>query len=112
MSTSLNLLAASALVALVFAANPQASYAAAAAKPDSATPAPAKKHTPQQQRMVDCNHQAKVDGKKGDERKAFMSSCLKGKTGATADTTPQPKTKAKAKATTKATTKAGTTNPV
>ena len=32
--------------------------------------------TAQQQRMTDCNKQA--DGKKGDERKAFMSSCLKG----------------------------------
>jgi len=105
MSTSFNLLAASALVALVFAANPQASHATAAAKADVTTPAPAKKHTPQQQRMADCSHQAKVDGKRGDERKAFMSSCLKGKTAATADTTPQPKTKAKA------TTKAGTTNP-
>ena len=31
----------------------------------------------QQQRMKDCN--AKAGDKKGDERKAFMSSCLKGK---------------------------------
>lgn len=39
--------------------------------------APAKKDlTPQQQRMSTCNTQA--TGKKGDERKAFMSSCLKG----------------------------------
>ncbi|HEX6592672.1 MAG TPA: PsiF family protein [Moraxellaceae bacterium] len=30
----------------------------------------------QQQRMKDCND--KATGKKGDERKAFMSSCLKG----------------------------------
>ncbi|WP_425602407.1 PsiF family protein [Luteibacter aegosomatis] len=38
---------------------------------------PAKKDlTPQQQRMSTCNGQAA--GKKGDERKAFMSSCLKG----------------------------------
>lgn len=38
--------------------------------------------TPQQQRMKDCNAQAK--GMKGDERKTFMSSCLstkKQKTG-------------------------------
>jgi hypothetical protein len=32
--------------------------------------------TPQQQRMSDCNKQA--TGKKGDERKSFMSTCLKG----------------------------------
>jgi hypothetical protein len=32
--------------------------------------------TAQQQRMVDCNKQAA--GKTGDERKTFMSSCLKG----------------------------------
>ena len=30
--------------------------------------------TPQQQRMADCNKQA--TGKKGDDRKAFMKSCL------------------------------------
>ena len=34
--------------------------------------------TPQQQRMKDCNAQA--GDKKGDDRKAFMSSCLKGET--------------------------------
>ena len=38
--------------------------------------------TPQQQRMVDCNKQA--TGKTGDERKTFMSSCLKGESTATA----------------------------
>ncbi len=32
--------------------------------------------TAQQSRMGECNKQA--TGKKGDERKAFMSSCLKG----------------------------------
>lgn len=31
----------------------------------------------QQNRMADCNKQA--DGKKGDERKAFMKACLSGK---------------------------------
>lgn len=36
--------------------------------------------TPQQQRMTDCNKQAA--GKAGEERKAFMSSCLKGETAA------------------------------
>jgi hypothetical protein len=43
----------------------------------AAPQAPAKKDlTPQQQRMSTCNTQA--TGKKGDERKTFMSSCLKG----------------------------------
>ena len=41
-----------------------------------AADAPAKAVTPQQQRMKDCNTQA--TGKHGDERKAFMSTCLKG----------------------------------
>jgi hypothetical protein len=65
MSMSLRLLAVSAAFAFAgatFAATPPA--------------APAKARTAQQQRMVDCNHQA--TGKKGAERKAFMSSCLKG----------------------------------
>jgi hypothetical protein len=69
MSMSLRLLAISAAFAVAgaaFAATPQAGTAAA----------PAKAKTAQQQRMVDCNKQA--TGKKGDERKAFMSSCLKG----------------------------------
>jgi hypothetical protein len=35
--------------------------------------------TEQQQRMTECNKQASSKGMKGDERKAFMSSCLKDK---------------------------------
>ena len=35
---------------------------------------------PQQTRMKDCNVKAK--GKKGDERRQFMSACLSGKDGA------------------------------
>lgn len=35
---------------------------------------------PQQNRMKDCNVKAK--GKKGDERKQFMSTCLSGKDAA------------------------------
>jgi psiF repeat-containing protein len=34
--------------------------------------------TPQQQRMKDCNAQAGKQNLKGDERKSYMSSCLKG----------------------------------
>lgn len=66
MSMSLRLLAASAAFAFAgatFAATP--ATATAAAKP----------HTAQQQRMIDCNKQA--TGKKGAERKTFMSTCLK-----------------------------------
>ncbi|MEO8671562.1 MAG: PsiF family protein [Tahibacter sp.] len=52
---------------------------------------PAKAPTAQQQRMTDCNQQA--TGKKGDERKAFMSSCLKGETVAAHKPTQQEKMK-------------------
>ena len=48
----------------------------------AADPAPAKTLTPQQQKMKDCNAQA--TGKTGDERKTFMSTCLKGGTTAAA----------------------------
>ena len=51
-----------------------AAPAAEPAKAAAATPAPAANS--QQQRMKDCN--AKAGDKKGDERKNFMSSCLKG----------------------------------
>ena len=52
-----------------------------------AADAPAKPLTPQQQRMKDCNAQAA--DKKGDERKAFMSTCLKGTSTAAAPAKPQ-----------------------
>ncbi|OZI71948.1 PsiF family protein [Bordetella genomosp. 12] len=42
----------------------------------AAPAAAAKEMTPQQKRMSDCNKSA--EGKKGDERKTYMSSCLKG----------------------------------
>jgi len=67
MSMSLRLLAASAVFAFAGAA-----FAATPATPAAA----AKPHTAQQQRMIDCNKQA--TGKKGAERKTFMSTCLKG----------------------------------
>ncbi|MEO1767060.1 PsiF family protein [Thiobacter aerophilum] len=34
--------------------------------------------TPQQERMRHCNEEAGKQGLKGDERKSFMSQCLKG----------------------------------
>jgi len=45
-----------------------------AAAQDKKEPSAAQKK--QQERMKDCN--ARAEGKKGDERKQFMSSCLKG----------------------------------
>jgi len=53
----------------------------------AADAAPAKPLTPQQQRMKDCNAQAA--DKKGDERKAFMSTCLKGQTAAATPAKPK-----------------------
>jgi hypothetical protein len=51
-------------------------------KATDAKAAPTKPMTAQQQRMVDCNKQA--TGKTGDERKTFMSTCLKGDSTAAA----------------------------
>lgn len=45
-----------------------------AAAPAAAAAAPAAEKTPQQNRMATCNKEA--EGKKGDERKAFMKDCL------------------------------------
>jgi hypothetical protein len=70
MTMRLSLLAASAVLALATVS----AYAAPAAT--------GKTLTPQQQRMADCSHQAK--GKKGADHKAFMSSCLKGQSTASA----------------------------
>lgn len=54
--------------------------AASALAADEPTPKEgAKAPTAQQQRMTQCNKDAKADGKTGDERKAFMKSCLSGK---------------------------------
>jgi hypothetical protein len=67
-----------------------ASLLAFSASAMAAPQAAAKKElTPQQQRMSTCNTQA--TGKKGDERKTFMSSCLKGDTAAPAQQTQQQK---------------------
>jgi hypothetical protein len=64
---------------MAFAADPvkpAAAPAAAATPAVPATPAaPAADKTPQQSKMAVCNKEA--EGKKGDERKAFMSECLK-----------------------------------
>lgn len=59
--------------------------------PAASTPAPAKTPTAQQQRMADCNRSAA--GKKGDERKAYMSVCLKDEAPAKSLTPQQQKMK-------------------
>ena len=46
----------------------------------SAVGAAEKTPTPQQQKMTDCNQQASAKALKGDERKTFMSQCLKKET--------------------------------
>jgi hypothetical protein len=58
-----------------FAADPvKPAAAATAAAPAPAAPAPAADKSPQQNKMATCNKEA--EGKKGDERKAFMKDCL------------------------------------
>ena len=53
---------------------------AAEKKAEPAKKAPSEAQLKQQQRMKDCA--GKAEGKKGDERKQFMSSCLKGQDAA------------------------------
>lgn len=50
-----------------------------------ANDAPAKEKTPQQNRMAQCNQDARTKELKGDERKAFMKQCLSNKPMAAAD---------------------------
>ncbi len=45
--------------------------------------------TPQQNKMADCNKEAKEKTLKGDERKAFMKSCLSNKPAAAAAAEPK-----------------------
>jgi hypothetical protein len=72
----------------------------AAAAADVAKKAPSAAQLAQQEKMKSCNKEAKAKALKGDERKAFMKSCLSGKTStapttaAAAPTTQQDKMKA------------------
>ena len=86
MSSSLRLLCISATFAVTGAA-----FAASPATPAAS----AKPHTAQQQRMINCNRQA--TGKKGAERRAFMSSCLKSHAGASSTAAAHPTSGAKMK---------------
>jgi hypothetical protein len=58
--------------------------AATLAAPAFAAGAEGKAPTAQQQRMKSCNAEAKGKALKGEERKSFMSSCLKGASATTA----------------------------
>lgn len=49
---------------------------------------------PQHERMKSCNQEARTKALKGDERKQFMSACLKGKHAATASPAPSPASRA------------------
>ena len=61
------------LSGMAFAADPvKPAVASTAAAP--AVSAPVAEKTPQQSKMATCNKEA--EGKKGDERKAFMKDCL------------------------------------
>jgi hypothetical protein len=57
--------------------------AAPAFAQDKAKKEPSEKQKAQQERMKDCN--GKASDKKGDERKKFMSSCLKGEEAGPSD---------------------------
>ena len=63
------------------AATPAPAASAAPSKPVAAPAAKdsKKKLTPQQQKMKDCNAEAKTKALKGAERKAFMKECLSAK---------------------------------
>jgi hypothetical protein len=59
-----------------------ASHAGAPMAGASAPKAPSAAQAKQQNKMVDCNKDAKEKNLKGDERKSFMSTCLKAKSDA------------------------------
>lgn len=70
---------ASSVLAIAFAFT---CTAHAAAAPETAPGKSGKPLTAQQARMKGCNADAKAKSLKGDERRAFMSTCLKGGTNA------------------------------
>lgn len=68
-------------VGSAFAASHTGAPMASASAPKASASAPAAM-TKQQTKMGDCNADAKEKNLKGDERKKFMSTCLKGKSDA------------------------------
>ena len=67
-------------VGSAFAASHAGAPMAGASAPKASASAPAM--TKQQSKMGDCNKDAKEKDLKGDERKKFMSACLKGQSDA------------------------------
>lgn len=67
-----------------------AAFAAQATAPGKKAASPAQ--LAQQEKMKNCNKEAKEKALKGDERKAFMKKCLSGKTSSAPATTAAPPT--------------------
>lgn len=61
-----------------------------AAAVEAAEAKPAKELTPQQQKMKDCNAEAKAKALKGAERKTFMKGCLRAEGAPAAAAEPAP----------------------
>jgi len=78
------------LIATLFVAALLAGGANAQDKKDKDAKAD-KQPSAQQQRMKDCNAQASEKSMKGDERKGFMSKCLRGEAAGKADGAEAPK---------------------
>lgn len=57
---------------------------------EDSTKEPSAAQTAQRQKMTDCNQQAKTKSLSGDERKTFMSQCLKKSAATAADKTMTP----------------------
>lgn len=73
---------------MLFAAVVAACALAAPAQADTATTPAKKPLTAQQQKMKDCNAEAKTKALKGADRKAFMKTCLSGGAAAPAAAAP------------------------
>jgi len=70
-------------------------FSAMAANSEKKAPSP--KQQAQYEKMRTCNAEAKAKALKGDERKAFMSDCLKSKSDGTAQSVAEAKASAKKK---------------
>jgi hypothetical protein len=77
-----------AIAVVVFVFSAGQSLAAENAEKETKAPSPAQQA--QRERMKACNADAGKQQLKGDERKTFMSTCLKGKKAAKAEKTDKP----------------------
>jgi len=68
------------IVVLMFLFIASVTFASQASNPGKKAPSPAQ--LAHQEKMKSCNKEAKAKALKGDERKAFMKSCLSGKASA------------------------------